>query len=117
MFLGRACEREIQDRQVAASLGSREGRPIPVAPGEVLVGIPHGETIPALLDREMQADQRECSPDRGGSLARVLGRVDVDEELVPATELDDVLVLEPGDLAVQRMARLGGERARIPGLG
>lgn len=111
MFLGRAREGEVENRQRAAStdLWCREGGPVPIALGEILMGIPDRETIPALDDGEVQANQRECRANQRRPLACVLCRIGIHEELVPATQLDHVLALEPGDLAVQDVARLGSE--------
>ena len=80
---------------------------------ERLVGVADSWPVPALLEREVEADERERGPDPWRALADVLGAVAVDQELMPAPEPGDVLELEPGDLAVYRPALDRGGRARV----
>ena len=81
--------------------------------GQRLGRVADGRPVPALLEREMEADERECGPDPWRALADVLGAVAVDQELMPAPEPGDVLELEPGDLAVHRPALDRGGRAQV----
>src|SRR5437773_1904052 len=84
--------------------------------GQRLVRVADSRSVPASLERELEADERERGPDAGRALADVLGGVGIDQQLVPAAEQDDVLQLVSGYLAVHRSALDRGGRAVIEGL-
>ena len=84
--------------------------------GQRLVRVADRRSVPAPLERELEADERERGPDARRALADVLGGVGIDQQLVPAAEQGDVLQLVSGYLAVHRPALDRGGRAVIEGL-
>jgi len=75
-----------------------------MAASERLVCVADGRSIPALLEGELEADERKGRPDPWRSLAHVLRGIRVHQQLVPAPEPGNVCQLVAGDLAIHRPA-------------